>query len=77
GYDGDQLKNGNSMILDPYGNILTEIKSFHDEVSAALITEDKLTLAGGYRYRNARKPELYSHILGTDHHSLTKPVWLK
>jgi predicted amidohydrolase len=30
GYDGDQLKNGNSMIIDPYGNIMTEIKSFKD-----------------------------------------------
>lgn len=76
GYDGDQLKNGNSMILDPYGDILTEITSFDDEVSAALITEDKLTLAGGYRYRNARKPELYGNILSSLHHSQTKPVWM-
>lgn len=77
GYDGDQLKNGNSMILDPYGDILTEIKSFKDEINTAIVTEDKLTLAGGYRYRNARKPELYSDILSADHHSKTKPVWLK
>lgn len=76
GYDGDQLKNGNSMILDPYGDILTEIKSFDDEVSTALITEDKLTLAGGYRYRNARKPELYGNILSSLHHSQTRPVWM-
>lgn len=76
GYDGDQLKNGNSMILDPYGDILTEIKSFDDEVSEALITEDKLTLAGGYRYRNARKPELYGNILSSLHHSQTRPVWM-
>jgi predicted amidohydrolase len=77
GYDGDQLKNGNSMIIDPYGNIMTEIKSFKDEIATAIITEDKLTLAGGFRYKNARRPELYKDILGTDHHSETKPIWLE
>lgn len=77
GYDGSQLKNGNSMILDPYGDVLTEIKSFGNEISVATITGDKLTLAGGWRYKNARKPELYREIIGADHHSETKPVWLK
>lgn len=77
GYDGDQLKNGNSLILDPYGDVLTEIKSFGDEIATAIVTEDKLTLAGGWRYRNARKPALYKEILGASHESETKPVWLK
>ncbi|MDQ2720712.1 MAG: nitrilase family protein [Bacteroidota bacterium] len=76
GYDGNQLKNGNSMILDPYGDVLSEIKSFNDEISVALITEDKLKLAGGWRYKNARRPELYKEIIGADHHSETKPVWM-
>ena len=76
GYDGDQLKNGNSLILDPYGNILSEIKSFNDELCTAVLTKDKLTKAGGYRYRNARRPELYRDILGQDHTSSTKPVWM-
>lgn len=77
GYDGDQLKNGNSMILDPYGDVLTEIKSFDDEIATAIITEDKLKLSGGYRYKNARKPELYKDIIGADHESKTKPVWME
>ncbi len=77
GYDGDQLKNGNSMILDPYGDVLTEIKSFDDEIAVATITEDKLKLAGGWRYKNARRPELYKEIIGAGHHSETKPVWLR
>ena len=77
GYDGDQLKNGNSMIIDPYGNIMTEIKSFKNEIAIATVTEDKLTLAGGYRYKNARKPELYKEILGADHQSETKPAWME
>ncbi|MDT8401133.1 MAG: nitrilase family protein [Bacteroidales bacterium] len=76
GYDGDQLKNGNSMILDPYGEILTEIRSFEDDIAIAEITRDKLRLAGGYRYRNARRPDLYREIIGRPHASNTKPIWL-
>lgn len=77
GYDGEHLKNGNAMILDPYGEILTEIRSFDNEIAAATITPDKLKRAGGYRYRNARRPELYRDILGRDHEARTKPVWMK
>lgn len=77
GYDGEHLKNGNSMILDPYGEVLTEIKSFEDDISIATLTSEKLALAGGWRYKNARRPELYSHIIGKEHMAETKPVWLE
>ena len=58
GYDGEHLKNGASLLLDPYGNIITEIRSFENEIAVATITPDKLKLAGGRRYRQARRPEL-------------------
>ena len=77
GYDGEHLKNGNSMILDPYGEVLSEIRSFENDITIATITKDKLTMAGGFRYRNARRPELFKHIIGADHQSTTKPVWMK
>lgn len=77
GYDGEHLKNGNSMIIDPYGEILTEIRSFENEIAVATVTEEKLKLAGGYRYRNARRPELYKDILGASHDATTRPVWLE
>ena len=77
GYDGEQLKNGNSMIIDPYGEILTEIRSFENDVTITGITKEKLEKAGGFRYRNARRPELYKDIIGKDHHSETKPIWMK
>lgn len=77
GYDGEHLKNGNSLVLDPYGEVLTEVRSFEDDIAIAALTRDKLTLAGGYRYRNARRPELYRDILGKEHRSETKPVWMK
>ena len=76
GYDGKHLKNGNSMVLDPYGEVLTEVRSFEDAIAIATITPEKLKLAGGFRYRNARRPELYKDIIGADHKSETKPVWM-
>ncbi len=75
GYDGEHLKNGNALILDPYGEVLTEVKSFEDELCIATLTEDKLKLAGGYRYKNARRPELYKDILGKEHQSETITSW--
>ena len=77
GPDGDQLKNGNSMILDPYGEILAECRSMDDEVVVASCTPDKLELAGGHRYLKARRPELYGDILGKDHHTHLKVEWMK
>ncbi|MFN3405037.1 MAG: nitrilase family protein [Cytophagaceae bacterium] len=63
GMDYDQLKNGCSMILDPYGDILNECRSMDDEVVTATLTKDKLSKSGGFRYRNARRPEIYGDIL--------------
>ena len=77
GYDGEHLKNGNSMVLDPYGEVLTEIGSFEDTIAIAEITRDKLTLAGGYRYRNARRPELFGNILSQPHQPELRPAWMK
>ncbi|MBT28509.1 MAG: nitrilase [Thalassobius sp.] len=77
GYDGEHLKNGNSMIIDPYGEVLSEVKSFDDAITVSTITPDKLELAGGYRYRKARRPELYGDIIAQKHQSQTVPVWMK
>lgn len=76
GMDADQLKNGCSMILDPYGDIIAECRTLGDEVVLAEITEDKLLKAGGYRYRQARKPELYGDILAQYHRSEQRVAWL-
>jgi len=76
GYDGEHLKNGNSMIIDPYGEVLSEIKSFEDEITISKITKDKIALSGGWRYKNARRPELYKNIIGRDHDAKLKPIWM-
>jgi predicted amidohydrolase len=76
GMDDDQLKNGCSMIVDPFGDIIAECRSFDNDIAVALITPEKLTDAGGYRYIKARKPELYGDIIAKPHKSEQKVVWM-
>ena len=77
GMDDDQLKNGCSMILDPFGDIIAECRSFDDSIVTATITGEKLKMSGGYRYRKARRPDLYRDIIGKEHTSVQKVVWLE
>lgn len=76
GMDDDQLKNGCSMIIDPFGDILAECRTFEDSFVTTAITPEKLIQAGGHRYIKARRPELYSDIIGQAHESEQKVVWL-
>jgi len=76
GMDDDQLKNGCSMIIDPFGDIIAECRSFDDSFVTATLTREKLTQAGGYRYIKARRPELYKSIIGKDHKAEQTVVWL-
>jgi predicted amidohydrolase len=77
GMDDDQLKNGCSMIIDPFGDIIAECRKLGDDVATAVLTKDKLTNAGGYRYKQARRPDLYKDIIGQPHRSEQKVVWLE
>ncbi len=77
GMDDDQLKNGCSMVIDPFGDILAECRSFDDSFVTATITPEKLIHAGGHRYIKARRPELYKDIIGQENQSEQKVVWLK
>ncbi len=76
GMDDDQLKNGCSMIIDPFGDILAECRSFDDHFVTSTLTPEKIFQAGGHRYIKARRPELYREIIGKDHQSEQVVVWL-
>lgn len=76
GMDDDQLKNGCSMIIDPFGDIISECRTLGDDITSAILTPEKLTKSGGYRYLKARRPELYRDIIGKEHKSEQKVVWL-
>ncbi|WP_129714006.1 nitrilase family protein [Pedobacter sp. SYP-B3415] len=76
GMDDDQLKNGCSMILDPFGDILAECRSMDNEIATSVITREKLRLAGGFRYIEARRPDVYRDIIGQTHMPRQKVAWL-
>ena len=64
------------MIIDPFGDILAECRSFDDSFTTAILTSEKCTQAGGNRYIKARRPELYRDIIGQEHQSEQNVVWL-
>ncbi len=76
GMDDDQLKNGCSMVIDPFGDVLAECRALGDDVAIATCAHEKIARSGGHRYREARKPELYRDILGAEHRSEQKVAWM-
>ncbi|QRR01069.1 nitrilase family protein [Dyadobacter sandarakinus] len=76
GMDDDQLKNGCSMILDPYGDVVAECRELDDAIALATLNPAHLTKAGGHRYIQARRPELYGDIIAREHASEQKVVWM-
>jgi predicted amidohydrolase len=77
GMDDDQLKNGCSMIIDPFGDIIAECRSFDDSFVIGHCVKDKIKKSGGFRYSMARRPELYRDIIGAEHQGEQKVAWLK
>jgi len=76
GMDDDQVKNGCSMIIDPFGDIIAECRDLGNQFIAADLVHQKIADSGGYRYRMARKPNLYKNIIGKAHVSDQRVVWL-
>jgi predicted amidohydrolase len=76
GMDDDQLKNGCSMIIDPFGDIIAECRKLGDESTSAVLMPEKLSQAGGTRYLKARRPDLYRDIIGMSHTPEQKVIWL-
>lgn len=76
GMDDDQLKNGCSMIIDPFGDIITECRTLGDDIATAVLVPEKIGLSGGRRYLNARRPDLYRDIIGQPHIPQQKVIWL-
>jgi 5-aminopentanamidase len=64
------------MIIDPFGDILTECRSFDNSFVSATLYPQKISDAGGSRYIKAKRPELYKDIIGKDHQSTQSVVWL-
>lgn len=76
GMDDDQVRNGNSMIIDPYGDVISECHKLGDDVTVALCTASRLANSSGQRYLKARRPELYSDLVKSSaESSVTEPGW--
>ena len=76
GMDDDQLKNGCSMIIDPFGDVVAECRQLGNDIAMATLTPQKLTQAGGTRYKKARRPDLYGNIIAAPNKSVQKVAWV-
>lgn len=76
GIDYGQVRNGNAMLLDPFGEIFAECRALDDDVCLGVCTRDKLALSSGRRYLRARRPELYGRLVEPSAlPPLTEPGW--
>jgi predicted amidohydrolase len=62
GLDQDEVRTGNAMILDPYGEILAESKSLEDDMVIAALDGSMLETSSGRRWLKTRRPELYGPL---------------
>lgn len=63
GLDDDEVRTGNAMILDPYGDILTETWEAADAMVMADLDPQVLHNATGRRWIKTRRPELYGPLV--------------
>ncbi|MBV9928710.1 MAG: nitrilase family protein [Acidobacteria bacterium] len=66
GADDDEVRTGNAMILDPYGEVLVETGKADDDMVVAELDSEVIPTSSGRRWLTARRPELYE--------PLTKPT---
>jgi len=62
GIDDDEVRTGNSMILDPYGRILRETCAAGADMVIAELDANLLAESSGRRWIRARRPELYTPL---------------
>jgi predicted amidohydrolase len=66
GPDDDEIRTGNAMVLDPYGEVIAETRAFGDDMVVADLDASVLPTSSGRRWLRARRPDLYT--------SLTRPT---
>jgi predicted amidohydrolase len=78
GVDGDTIKPGLAMILDPHGDVLAETQALADDVVVGLLTPETFAQASGRRYLRARRPALYGPLVAPPpdgQEPVTLPGW--
>jgi predicted amidohydrolase len=62
GPDDDEIRTGNAMVLDPYGEIIAETRIAGDAMVVADLDASILPTSSGRRWLRARRPELYAAL---------------
>lgn len=62
GIDDDEVRTGNSMVLDPYGDVIAETWKAGDDVVIAKLDPMVQGSSTGRRWLQSRRPELYGKL---------------
>ncbi len=62
GIDDDEVRTGNAMILDPYGDIVAETHRAQDDLAVAELDPALLEMCTGRRWIKTRRPALYGPL---------------
>jgi predicted amidohydrolase len=62
GPDDDEIRTGNAMLLDPYGEIIAESRAAGDAMVVADLDATLLETSSGRRWLRARRPALYESL---------------
>ena len=62
GLDDNEVRTGNAMILDPYGEVLVETWKADDEMVVADLEASRLENCTGRRWIKSRRPDLYAPL---------------
>ncbi|MCG6927893.1 MAG: acyltransferase, partial [Acidobacteria bacterium] len=62
GPDDDEVRTGNSMIIDPYGRILSETWTAAEEMVTADLDLSLIEQSTGRQWIRTRRPDLYGEL---------------
>jgi len=62
GIDDDEVRTGNAMILDPYGDVLAETWEAADKMVVADLDPQLREMCTGQRWLRTRRPELFGDL---------------
>ncbi len=62
GRDDDEVRTGNAMIIDPYGETLVETWKARDEMVTAELDLEEIPMSTGRRWMKSRRPDLYGSL---------------
>lgn len=76
GMDYGQVRNGNSMVLDPFGEVIAECHRLGDDFCVSVCDRERIAVSSGRRYLRARRPELYATLVEPSAEPpVTMPGW--